>query len=172
MKTTIGTKICQIVVLILTGSTPVLAQSRGNESERISYGAEATSFGELLLPSGPGPFPVAILIHGGCWLAARGSVEGGMQRVASALAQRGIATWNVEYRRVGHPGGGWPGSYHDLSNASDFVRTLASRNREGAQRPQRGRPSGRLQPTCARVACSVAVISPLLNDVMVSVPDC
>jgi acetyl esterase/lipase len=116
-------KVCQF--LVLTGSALLLGQPGGEEPRRISYGAEATSFGELRLPSGPGPFPVAVLIHGGCWLASRGSVDGGMRSVATALADRGIATWNIEYRRAGHPGGGWRGSYHDLSNATDFVRTLA-----------------------------------------------
>lgn len=125
MKTSMGMKVCQIIVLVLTGPAVALAQSGTDEPKRISYGVDSTNFGELRLPSGPGPFPVAILIHGGCWLATRGGVQGGMQSVARALAQRGIATWNIEYRRVGHPGGGWPGSYHDLSTASDFVRTLA-----------------------------------------------
>jgi acetyl esterase/lipase len=115
----------RFLVLVLAGSVLLQGQSGQVEPQRIAYGAESTSFGELRLPSGAGPFPVAVLIHGGCWLASRGGVDGGMQSVAVALANRGIATWNIEYRRVGHPGGGWPGSYHDLSTATDFVRTLA-----------------------------------------------
>jgi acetyl esterase/lipase len=46
--------------------------------------------------------------------------------MARVLASRGIASWNIEYRRVGHVGGGWPGSYRDLADATDFVRTLAA----------------------------------------------
>jgi acetyl esterase/lipase len=48
-----------------------------------------------------------------------------MRPMAQVLASRGIASWSVEYRRVGHPGGGWPGSYRDLADATDFLRTLA-----------------------------------------------
>ena len=42
------------------------------------------------------------------------------------LADYGIASWNVEYRRVGHAGGGWPGTFRDVSDATDFVLDLAA----------------------------------------------
>jgi acetyl esterase/lipase len=48
--------------------------------------------------------------------------------VAAALTDAGIATWNVEYRRLGHAGGGWPGTFQDVAHAADFVRTLAREN--------------------------------------------
>jgi pimeloyl-ACP methyl ester carboxylesterase len=48
-----------------------------------------------------------------------------MRPTAKALATREIASWNVEYRAVGDEGGGWPGTYRDLSDAADFLRTLA-----------------------------------------------
>jgi acetyl esterase/lipase len=47
--------------------------------------------------------------------------------MAAILAQHGIASWNVEYWRGGHPGGGWPGTFRDLADATDFVRELAPR---------------------------------------------
>src|SRR5271166_5189207 len=31
------------------------------------YGTDPLQFGELRLPQGRGPFPVAVVIHGGCW---------------------------------------------------------------------------------------------------------
>ena len=34
---------------------------------RLSYGTEADQFGDLYLPSGDGPHPVVVLLHGGCW---------------------------------------------------------------------------------------------------------
>jgi acetyl esterase/lipase len=49
--------------------------------------------------------------------------------LAAALADAGAATWNLEYRRVGNPGGGWPGSYQDLAAGVDFLRTIAGPNR-------------------------------------------
>lgn len=91
---------------------------------RIAYGPEPTSFGELLVPPGQGPFPVVMLLHGGCWLAKGGSAES-MRPMAAMLATHGIASWNVEYRRVGHSGGGWPGTYTDLSTATDYLADLA-----------------------------------------------
>jgi pimeloyl-ACP methyl ester carboxylesterase len=48
-----------------------------------------------------------------------------MRPLAAALTAVGIATWNVEYRRLGHEGGGWPGTFRDVASAADFVRTLA-----------------------------------------------
>jgi hypothetical protein len=39
-----------------------------------------------------------------------------------------VATWNLEYRRAGNPGGGWPGSFFDLAAGTDFLRTIAQPN--------------------------------------------
>jgi acetyl esterase/lipase len=38
--------------------------------ERIAYGDGPQQFGELRVPKGEGPFPVFVVIHGGCWLNA------------------------------------------------------------------------------------------------------
>jgi acetyl esterase/lipase len=56
-----------------------------------------------------------------------------MRAIARMLANHGIASWNVEYRRVGHVGGGWPGTFRDLSDATDFVRDLARTHRINLQ---------------------------------------
>lgn len=88
------------------------------------YGAEPMQFGELRLPKGKGPFPVAIVIHGGCFLRAFEGVDG-TAPIATALTARGIATWNVEYRALGDAGGGWPGSYRDWAAGADHLRALA-----------------------------------------------
>ena len=91
--------------------------------ERIEYGADALQYGELSLPSGSGPFPVVVFIHGGCWLAAYDIAHS--RALAEALADDGFAVWNLEYRRVGDAGGGWPGTFLDIAHAVDHVRTLA-----------------------------------------------
>jgi acetyl esterase/lipase len=91
---------------------------------RIIYGSVPTSYGELLLPDGPGPFPVAMLLHGGCWLATLGAMED-FRPMAERLTGDGIATWNIEYRRVGHDGGGWPGTFLDLGRALDYLGDIA-----------------------------------------------
>jgi len=96
---------------------------QGRQTMQISYGPEPTSHGELLLPDGPGPFPVVMLIHGGCWLAQLGAMED-YRTMAELLRGGGIATWNIEYRRVGHDGGGWPGTFLDLGKALDHIGVL------------------------------------------------
>jgi acetyl esterase/lipase len=90
---------------------------------RRAYGPDSVEFGELRLPPGRGPFPVAVVIHGGCWLA-RWSLRNSAA-LADALRDEGIATWNLEYRRVDHPGGGWPGTFADVALGTDYLRTLA-----------------------------------------------
>jgi acetyl esterase/lipase len=92
---------------------------------RIPYGEDSSQYGELRLPAGPGPHPVAVLIHGGCFKAAYATTRD-LSAMGDALKASGIATWSVEYRRVGQPGGGWPGTYLDVSRAVEYVRTLAA----------------------------------------------
>lgn len=86
---------------------------------RIAYGSGDLHFAELRLPASDGPLPVAIAIHGGFWRNRHGL--GYMGHLCAALAGRGIATWNIEYRRVGDTGGGWPGSFHDVAAASRYL---------------------------------------------------
>lgn len=93
-------------------------------STRIAYGTDSLQFGELRLPDGTGPFPVAVIVHGGCWLSRYASVRN-TAALAEALASQGVATWNVEYRRYDNPGGGWPGTFRDVADGTDYVRTLA-----------------------------------------------
>ncbi len=96
---------------------------------KIAYGSAPMQFGDLRLPSsatfGPGPYPVAVIVHGGCWTAGVGT-KVSTAELADALTRRGIATWNVEYRAIGDSGGGFPGTLLDWSAATDYVRTLAA----------------------------------------------
>lgn len=91
---------------------------------RISYGPDEQRFGDLRLPSGGGAHPVIIALHGGYWRARYGLDY--MGHMCAALTAAGAATWNVEYRRLGNPGGGWPGTLLDVAQAADFLRTLTS----------------------------------------------
>ncbi|MDY7228965.1 alpha/beta hydrolase family protein [Hyalangium rubrum] len=90
---------------------------------RIPYGQEAHQFGDLRLPSGPGPHPVVVMVHGGFWRAKYDLEHVG--HLCADLTRRGYATWSLEYRRVGHEGGGWPGTFEDVGRGTDFLRTLA-----------------------------------------------
>jgi acetyl esterase/lipase len=93
---------------------------------RIAYGADSLQFADLRLPEGAGPFPVAIVIHGGCWVSHFATLRS-TAALADALRDSGIATWNVEYRRLDHPGGGWPGTFLDVAAAADYLPELARR---------------------------------------------
>lgn len=90
---------------------------------RIAYGTDPLQFGDLRLPDGAGPFPVVIVIHGGCWLSRYGLQNSAP--LADAIRDAGYATWNIEYRRMGDAGGGWPGTFIDVGRAADHVRELA-----------------------------------------------
>jgi acetyl esterase/lipase len=89
----------------------------------IPYGKETLQFGELTLPEGKGPHPVMVWIHGGCWLAKWDIAHSRM--TARAFADAGFAVWNLEYRRVGNPGGGWPGTFLDVAAGADRLREIA-----------------------------------------------
>lgn len=82
------------------------------------YGDHAAQFCELALPRGPGPFPVAVLIHGGFWQAQYDrKLEWLLFR---SLRRRGFAVWNMEYRRLG-AGGGWPMTFEDVAAGFDAL---------------------------------------------------
>jgi acetyl esterase/lipase len=91
--------------------------------EHIAYGPGEFQFGELRVPSGPGPHPVAIVIHGGYWRAAYDLKHIG--HLCEALTRAGMAAWSLEYRRLGNPGGGWPGTFDDVKAGAAHLTTIA-----------------------------------------------
>ena len=104
-------------------SRAILSEPAPPYDHKIAYGSDPLQFGELRLPKGAGPHPVAVIIHGGCWLSQYDLKYAG--HLCAALTEAGIATWNIEYRRVGNAGGGWPGTFEDVARGADYVRTLA-----------------------------------------------
>jgi acetyl esterase/lipase len=96
-----------------------------NLPRRIPYGADPLQFGELSLPdTAAAPYPAAIVIHGGFWRAKYDLDY--IRPACAALADAGIATWNIEYRRIGNPGGGWPGTLEDVAAAAGHLATIAA----------------------------------------------
>ncbi|MCP4901030.1 MAG: alpha/beta hydrolase [bacterium] len=94
---------------------------------RLSYGDDPFQFGELRLPAGEGPFPVVVVVHGGCWLSDFDTSH--IRPFAAALSEAGYATWTPEYRRVGNDGGGWPNTFLDLAKAADLLLRIADNHR-------------------------------------------
>ncbi|PVY39673.1 alpha/beta hydrolase family protein [Pontibacter virosus] len=90
---------------------------------RVAYGTDSLQFGELRLPEGDGPFPVVVVVHGGCWLSQYNLQY--MAHLSAALTAAGYATWNLEFRRVGDAGGGWPGTFLDVAQGTDHLKAMA-----------------------------------------------
>ena len=92
---------------------------------RIVYGDEPQQFGDLYRPdeSVDAP-PIVVLIHGGFW-RAKYELDL-MVPLAEDLCRSGFAVWNIEYRRVAQPGGGWPGTLHDVAVAVDKLCDLSN----------------------------------------------
>jgi acetyl esterase/lipase len=102
-----------------------LALQGPQPAQHIAYGEAPSQFVELFKPAGQGPFPVVILIHGGCWTVHFGGITQ-MRNMAGDLIRNGIAVWNVEYRRVDEEGGGYPGMYQDVATAVDRLKEEAA----------------------------------------------
>ncbi|MBV8799898.1 MAG: alpha/beta hydrolase [Alphaproteobacteria bacterium] len=107
--------------------TDLLARPRPRPTRILSYGATERQRGELFLPYGNPPYPVVALIHGGCWLAKLPGAEL-MEYAAADLQCRGYAVWNIGYRRLGHDGGGYPGTFLDVADAIDLLPQMAPEN--------------------------------------------
>ncbi|MBI1264944.1 MAG: alpha/beta fold hydrolase [Alphaproteobacteria bacterium] len=102
----------------------LIERERPAADHRIAYGDGPLQFGELWLPASPGPHPLVIMIHGGCWLSTLPGLE--LQDLTSAdLRARGMAVWNLEYARIGHDQGGWPGTFLDIAAGVNHARTLS-----------------------------------------------
>ena len=102
----------------------LLARERASPTTKIAYGTSPEQFAELWLPAGKGLHRTLIVIHGGCWLADLPGTEL-MAYMSEDLRAHGFAVWSIEYRRMGHDGGGYPGTFLDTAAAIDILREVA-----------------------------------------------
>jgi acetyl esterase/lipase len=111
----------------------LLGRSKPAPTATIRYGADPLQVVDLWLPQGRGPYPTVLMVHGGCWqteIAERDL----MNWAAEDLRRRGMAVWNIEYRGIDRPGGGYPGTFLDVSAAADALRVHARRYRLDTRR--------------------------------------
>jgi acetyl esterase/lipase len=88
--------------------------------ERLRYGDRPSQFIDFRRPATGTARPLIVMIHGGFWRARYNLLHAG--HLCAALAAEGYVTANIEYRRVGEPGGGWPGTFDDVKLAVAFAR--------------------------------------------------
>jgi acetyl esterase/lipase len=91
---------------------------------RLSYGDHPSQFIDFRRSTIAGMRPLAVMIHGGFWRSRRDLTYAG--HLCQALGEAGYATANIEYRRVGEEGGGWPGTFEDARCATAFARFRAA----------------------------------------------
>jgi acetyl esterase/lipase len=108
-------------------SRDLLALPQPAADETIAYGPQPPQRAELRVPRSAGPHPVVVLVHGGCWETPWGLDH--VRSLAAALTREGYATWSLEYRRLGDPGGGWPGTLEDVGQGAEHLRSIAATRR-------------------------------------------
>lgn len=104
----------------------LLGRPRPQPNATVHYGADPLQVADIWVPAGRGRHPTVLMVHGGCWQTAIAD-RTIMNWVAEDLRRRGIAVWNIDYRGVDRPGGGYPGTFRDASAAADALRANAAR---------------------------------------------
>ena len=117
---------------VMTADHPLLTwpdlldRPRPAPDATVTYGADALQKADVWIPAGKGPFPTVLMVHGGCW-TTRIADRSLMAWIADDLRKEGIAVWNIDYRGVDRPGGGYPGTFLDAAAASDALGANAAR---------------------------------------------
>jgi acetyl esterase/lipase len=116
----------------MISSDDILSLAPPKADARVAYGGDANQFVDLRVPKGKGPRALAIVLHGGFWRAKYDLEYAG--HLCAALTAKGIATANMEYRRVGNAGGGWPGTFSDIRAGYQFLTQNARKYEFDARR--------------------------------------
>jgi acetyl esterase/lipase len=101
-------------------SRRVIEEVPSSADERVAYGPYPSQFVDFRFPASVASAPLAINIHGGFWRASIDLTHAG--HLCAAVTAAGFITANIEYRRVGEEGGGWPGTIDDVRRAVRFAR--------------------------------------------------
>ena len=105
----------------------LLGRPRPAATLTVRYGADPYQVADLWLPAAKPKrlHPTVLMVHGGCWTTSIAD-RSIMNWIADDLAKRGIAVWNIDYRGVDRPGGGYPGTFQDVAAAADALRAQAA----------------------------------------------
>src|ERR1700676_4104018 len=129
---------------------------------RLSYGSDRNQFLDLRFPAAKQknkPGALVINIHGGYWRAKYNLAHAA--HLCAALPPRGLATANLEYRRVGNDGGAWPGTFADIRSAFHFLAQNAeAHNLNSTRIVVIGHPAG------GQLALCLAAHEPDIHSVM------
>jgi acetyl esterase/lipase len=117
----------------------VLTRAAPAPDTTLRYGEGPEHLADLRLPAPVGgpPRPLVVVIHGGFWRAEYDRAH--TSPLAAGLAAGGYPVAQLEYRRTGQPGGGWPGTLDDVAAGVAALPALvaealsaAGRNRPGS----------------------------------------
>ena len=111
-----------------TDPAAVLTRAAPPPDVTLRYGPGSEQVADVRLPpqaarGATGPAPLVLFLHGGFWRAQYDRRHA--WPLGAALASAGFAVCTPEFRRVGQPGGGWPGTFDDVAAAVDALPDLA-----------------------------------------------
>ena len=95
----------------------ILSHPAQPADKRMTYGDAPSQFVDFRYPADAGP--LVVMIHGGFWRARYDLTHAG--HLCAALTRAGYITANLEYRRIGEPGGGWRGTLDDVEAGLEFA---------------------------------------------------
>ena len=102
----------------------VLSRPAPAPDATVRYGDHPDQIVDLRRPRGAQPRPLVVVMHGGFWRAEYDRTHTGP--LAAHLATHGYPVAQLEYRRTGQPGGGWPGTFDDIITAMSALPALAA----------------------------------------------
>jgi len=111
----------------------LLNRKHPSPTASVKYGPDPLQVVDVWVPRGSGRHPTVLMVHGGCWqtdIADRHI----MDWIADDLRRRGIAVWNIDYRGIDRPGGGFPGTFNDVAAAADALLQHARKYRLDTRR--------------------------------------
>ena len=104
----------------------LLGRAHPRADATIAYGPDKYQKIDVWFPATPGRHPVVLMVHGGCWQSGIAD-RTIMDYIAGDLRAAGVAVWNIDYRGVDRPGGGYPGTFQDAAAAADALAANAAK---------------------------------------------